>query len=110
MTYFLDTFCSTLEPVIKLIKAVLALVKFGIPIVLILLGTIDLGKAVMASKDDEMKKAQGVLIKRVIYAVAIFLLVTIVELVMNLVSTNSDAEANNWVSCWTGTTTSSSAG
>lgn len=109
MTYFLDTFCSTLEPVIKLIKAVLALVKFGIPIVLIVLGTIDLGKAVMASKDDEMKKAQGVLIKRVVYAVVIFLLVTIVELVMNLVSTNSDPDASNWFKCWTETTTSSSA-
>ena len=109
MTYFLDTFSTTLEPVIKLVKAVLALVKFGIPIVLILLGTVDLGKAVMASKDDEMKKAQGVLIKRVVYAVVIFLLVTIVELVMNLVSTNSDAEASNWLNCWNETTSSSSA-
>ena len=108
--YFLDVdFCGSLEPVIRLLTTVFKLLQWGIPIALILFGAIDLGKAVIASKEDEMKKAQGVLIKRVVYAVAIFLLVTVVELVMNLVSTNSDAEASNWLNCWTETTSSSSA-
>lgn len=110
MIYFLATFCEDLAPVIRLVKALLTLIKFGIPIVLIVLGTIDLGKAVIASKDDEMKKAQGILIKRVIYAVVIFLLVTIVELVMNLVSTNSNAEAGSWYDCWNTTSSSSVVG
>ncbi len=102
MLFLADT-CEALEPIIKLVKAFLNLIKFGIPIVLIVLGTIDLGKAVMASKDDEMKKAQTTLLKRVIYAVVIFLLVTIVQLVMGLVSSNANQEAISWQSCWNNT-------
>ena len=99
---FLD-YCDDLKPILITAKNVVNLIKFGIPIVLIVLGTIDLGKAVMASKDDEMKKAQTTLLKRVIYAVVIFLLVTIVQLVMGLVSSNANQEAISWQSCWNNT-------
>lgn len=97
---FLD-YCTDLEVILNIAHAAVNLIQFGIPIVLIIFGMIDLGKAVMAGKEDEMKKAQGTLIKRVIYAVAIFLVVFIVQLVMNIVS---DAGANtgqeNWYDCW----------
>jgi len=36
------------------------------------MGTIDLGKAVLASDDKEIKAAQGRLFKRVLYAAVIF--------------------------------------
>lgn len=94
-------YCSDLAPIIRLLHALLNIVQFAIPIVLILLGTIDLGKAVIASKDDEMKKAQTTLIKRVVYAVVIFLLVLIIKLVMNLVADNTQENSNSWVQCWT---------
>ena len=87
-------YCTELEPVIGILKAVVRLFQFGIPILLIIFGMIDLGKAVIASKEDEMKKAQGTLIKRAIYAVAVFLVVTIVSLVMGMVG------AEEWNDCW----------
>ena len=90
---FLD-WCSDLEPIINLLKNVIKLLQWGIPMVLILFGMIDLGKAVMAGKEDEMKKAQGTLIKRVIYAIAIFLVITIVTFVVGLVG------GPDWKSCW----------
>jgi p-aminobenzoyl-glutamate transporter AbgT len=100
--YFLDVdFCGSLGPVIKLLTTVFKLLQWGIPIVLILLGAIDLGKAVMASKEDEMKKAQSTLIKRVVYAVVIFFLFTIVGLVMGLVGdSETGAETESWSKCW----------
>ena len=101
---FLDE-CMGLEPVVRILVAVVNLLKFGIPILLIIFGMMDLGKAVMAGKEDEMKKAQGTLIKRFIYAVAVFLVVTLVQLVMNLVAgaeTDATGELTNgnWWSCW----------
>ena len=63
-------------------------------LMLILFGMIDLGKAVIAGKEDEMKKAQGTLIKRVIYAVAIFLVITIVTFVTGLIG------SKDWRECW----------
>ena len=97
--------CMGLLPLIKILVAVVNLLKFGIPILLIIFGMMDLGKAVMAGKEDEMKKAQGTLIKRFIYAVAVFLVVTLVQLVMGLVDEakteeTGDLTNGNWLKCW----------
>ena len=102
--YFMS-YCDDLAPIINLLKAVVGLIQFGIPIMLILFGIMDLGKAVMSSKEDEMKKAQGILIKRFIYAVAVFLIVWIVMLVMNIVADNANKDASadspdSWYECW----------
>ena len=100
--YFLG-YCSDLKPIIKILVAIIKLIQFGIPFVLILMGMLDLGKAVLSSKEDEMKKAQSTLIKRLIYAVAVFLVVTIVTLVMKLVNDaddNGDMHADDWKTCW----------
>lgn len=102
--YFLDA-CADLAPIINLIKhGVIPLIQIGIPIILILLGMLDLGKAVVASKEDEIKSAQKMLIKRCIYAIAIFFVVFIVTLVFNLLSTTGDDSITNdsisWKNCW----------
>ena len=52
--------CGGLLPIVRVIrKGVFPLVQLFIPIILIILGTIDLGKAVIASDDKEVKAAQG---------------------------------------------------
>lgn len=98
---FLDVKCDSLMPIIRLIRdGVIPLIQIGIPIILILLGMFDLGKAVMASKEDEIKSAQKLLIKRCIYAVAIFFVVFIVQLIFGLVDNSGDLGQSNWITCW----------
>lgn len=104
---FLDDMCTNLMPMIRLIRdGLIPLIQIGIPIILIVLGTIDLGKAVIASKEDEIKNAQKMLVKRAIYAVAVFFVVTIVTLVFSLLSTTKDPDVEgeegkiNWLTCW----------
>lgn len=98
-------YCSDLKPIISIIKTVLNLVRFAVPLVLIVIGTFDIFKAVVASKEDEIKAAQKLLIKRVVYAVIIFLIPTIVMLILNIVSDTKDKDNNSinqtdfW-SCW----------
>lgn len=89
-------FCSNedLQVIIGLVKTVVRLIQFAIPIMLIVWGLLDLGKAVIASKEDEMKKAQGNLIKRLMYAVLVFLIVTIVSFALGLVG------GTEWKTCW----------
>ena len=101
---FLDT-CDNILPLVRLIRnGIIPLIQIGIPIILIILGMLDLGKAVMASKEDEIKNAQKLLIKRCIYAVAIFFVVMIVQVVFGLLSSTGDAEigstSTNWAECW----------
>ncbi len=101
-------YCTDLTPLIKVIKAVLAVIQFVIPVLLIVLGTIDLGKAVISSDDKEVKAAQSRLIKRVIYAVAIFFVVLLVRLVMGIVGnsgvetvgTDEEVGSESWIDCW----------
>ena len=93
--------CGGLEPVIKLIKGLFTLIKIIVPIILIIMGAIDLTKAVMASDDKEIKAATSKLIKRTIAAVAVFFIVTLVDVVMGLVSDSGVDDGNaNLLSCW----------
>ena len=97
---FLDVNCSDIAGVIGLIHAVVGLIQFGIPFILIIYGLLDLGKAVMAGKEDEMKGAQKILIKRVMYAIATFIVVTLVVYIFGLIGQGSES---TWYSCWTQT-------
>lgn len=93
--------CTYLNPIISIIKTVLSIVQWAIPIVLIVIGTFDMMKAVVASKEDEIKAAQKLLIKRVVYAVVIFLIPTIVYFVFNIVSnTDGISGTGNFWDCW----------
>ncbi len=95
--------CQGLEPLVRIVKKLLTYVTIIIPIGLLLFGIIDLGKAVIASDDKEVKAAQSRLIKRVIYAVVIFLVPSLVTLIMNIVAVGADqseTDTTSWASCW----------
>lgn len=81
----LGGFCTDAGPILKFISTVFFVFKIVIPILLIVWGSIDLGKAVIAQKEEEIKSATGVLVKRLITAVVIFFLPTIVSLVFGLI-------------------------
>jgi len=98
-----DDNCGGLLPIVRLLrKGVYPIFQIGIPILLIVFGTIDLGKAVIASDEKEIKAAQSRLIKRCIYAVAVFFVVTLVSLIMDIVAKGNpnDANTTSWGDCW----------
>lgn len=57
--------------------------KIIVPILVILLGMLDFGKAVIASKEDEMRKAQATFIKRVLIGIVIFFVPMILDIIMH---------------------------
>lgn len=69
-----------------IIALIIRLIQVVVPILLIVWGMLDLGKAVMAQKDDEIKKGQQTFIKRLIAAAIVFFIIVIVELVVGLVA------------------------
>lgn len=66
----------------SLINEILQYPRIIVPILVIGLGIIDLSKAVLASKEDEMKKAQSTFIKRLIVGLAFFLLPIFIDIIM----------------------------
>ena len=70
----------------NLVHMLILLIQIFIPIVLIVLGMLDMGKAVLSNDEKTMKEAQGRLIKRIIYAIVVFLIVAIVKVVVGIVT------------------------
>lgn len=103
-TVDIDPNCQGLGFIVKIVKhGIFPILQIGIPIILIVLGTLDLGKAVISSDEKEVKAAQSRLMKRCIYAVAVFFIVTIVQLVFNLINNVAASNAGNltgWWTCW----------
>lgn len=69
-----------------LVSTAVLIIKIAVPILLIFFGMLDLGKAVVASKEDEIKKGQQMFVKRVISAVIVFFVIQIVQIIVNFVS------------------------
>ena len=61
---------------------VLKWIKYIIPVAVIILSTLDFIKAMAGEKDDELKKAQGRLVKRLIAAALIFLVPIIISFIL----------------------------
>lgn len=86
--------CTELESVIAIVKFILTIVQWVVPIILIVLGTIDLVKAVTQGKEEEIKKGQKILIQRIIAAVIVFLVPLIVSIIMGWLG------SSDWKTCW----------
>ena len=71
-----------------IVSTIVMLIKIAVPILLIIFGMLDLGKAVIAAKEDEIKKGQQTFIKRAIAAVIVFFVIQIVQIVVRFVSGN----------------------
>lgn len=87
-----EGFCATTANIWQIVGYVMLVFRIAIPILLIVYGALDLGKAVIASKDDEIKKATKGLTMRAIAAVAIFLIPTIVSFIFGMVTGFSNAK------------------
>ena len=77
------------------VKLVLRILQIAVPIGLILFGTIDMAKAVIAGDEKKMKEPQKPFIKRIVSAVIVFLIPYIVSVVVGLVTSNGDYKG-----CW----------
>lgn len=87
-------FCTNTFEVWQLVGRVLFVFKIVIPILLMIFGMIDLGKAVVGAKDDEIKKALKQLMMRAIAAVAIFLIPTIISFLFTIVDSFSEVQSD----------------
>ena len=82
-----------------LVSTVVTIFKVAVPILLVIFGMLDLGKAVVASKEDEIKKGQQTLIKRVIAAAIVFLVIMIVQALIRFLS-NGEASIMQCFNCF----------
>lgn len=82
------------------VSTIITLIKIAVPILLIIFGMLDLGKAVMAQKEDEIKKGQQTFIKRLIAAAIVFFIFVVVQLVVGIIAGDDKDDITNCLNCF----------
>ena len=70
------------------VSTIITVIKIVVPVLLIIFGMLDLGKAVIAAKEDEIKKGQQTFIKRALAAVIVFFVIQLAQIIFRFVSGN----------------------
>ena len=78
-------FCRDTAGIWKIFGYIVLVFKIVIPLLLIVFGMVDLGKAVVSSDDKAISKAVSSLIKRFIAAVVLFFVPTLVNALFNVI-------------------------
>ena len=83
--------CKDYETIAGIIKGAVRLICYAIPIIIIVLTVIDVAKvATSGNVDDKLKKETSQkAVTRLIYAVVVFLVPTVVSLIFNMLSSTS---------------------
>lgn len=87
-------FCQKLRPVWTIFGYIIFAIQIIVPLLLIISGMITMAKAVMEKDEKEIKKAQNLLVKKLIAAVIAFLVIAVVKLVVGLLS-----DGQGWQDC-----------
>lgn len=86
-------------PILEFVGVFVTILKWAIPAALIIFGTIDLGKAVIAQEEKKIKEAYGTLVKRAVAALIVFFLPGIVVFLVNQFSTTGTQVGGNATTC-----------
>ena len=90
----MSSLCTEAKDVLAFAGWILTFFKIAIPLLIIGLGMFDFGKAVVSSKDDEIKKSAKTLMYRAIAGVIIFFVPTLVLWLFSTVRGFNSAENN----------------
>ena len=96
--------CCNMKPFLNILRIVIHLLQFSVPLILLVFGTIDMVKAVASNDEKTAKNSLNIFVKRLIYGVLVFLAPFLVRLVLNIINNNilhgSDVNSINWLGCW----------
>ena len=74
--------------VVRIIHIIYNTIRWAVPAILIFIGMLDMAKAVTAQKEDDIKKAQSLLVKKAIAAALVFFIASIVLWIFGIINPN----------------------
>ena len=84
--------------IISFIGNIINTIKIIVPILLIIMGIVDMAKAVVSNDDKKMKESTKTFIKRTIYAVLVFFVIAIVQFVFKTLEKSMADKENDLLS------------
>lgn len=79
-------------------SSLINIVQVIVPVLLVLFGVLDLIKGMMSQKEDEIKKGQQALIKRLIIGIIVFLIIILVKFLVSALAEGTNNK-NNIIDC-----------
>ena len=85
----------------NVVHTIILIIQIAVPVLLVIMGMIDLFKGITAQKEDEIKKGQQMFIKRLVAAALVFFVVVIVKMVISFAAgQNSATNIMDCASCF----------
>ncbi len=84
----------------NVVHLIVVAIQVVVPILLIIWGMIDFAKAIIGQDEDKIKAGQKTFMKRLIAAVVVFLIITIVQLAIRLAA-SVGGDGNDAETAWT---------
>jgi hypothetical protein len=72
----------------------------AVPVVLVIMGSLDLFKGISAQKEDDIKKGRQMFVKRLIAAALVFFVFVIVKLVVGFAADGTGSKIMNCAQCF----------
>ena len=85
--------------ILRFIGRIINIIKVIVPVILIIMGMIDMAKATTASDEKQMQTARKMFMKRIIYAVMVLFVISIVQLVFTILEKSVFQKENDLLSC-----------
>lgn len=82
------------EKIPNTVSTIINIIKIAVPVLLVIFGSLDLMKGIIAAKDDEIKKGQQIFIKRLIAGALVFFVFVVVQFLISLVAGGKNERAN----------------
>lgn len=90
-----------MQMIMGIVITILDIIKFIVPIVLIIFCTIDIFKIIVSKKEDEIKKLRKDVLMKIVYCIIIYLIPFIVPFILKFASNIIPMEYDDsWKNCW----------
>ena len=84
----------------ELTRLFVTIVQIAVPVLLVIFGMLDLLKGITSQKEDEIKKGQQLLIKRIITGLIVFFTFVIVKVIISVVAESSSKNIVDCMDCF----------
>ena len=84
----------------KVVSIAYTVIQIAVPVVLVIVGSLDLFKGLSAQKEDDIKKGQQMFIKRLVVAALVFFVFVIVKVVISFVADSSSISIMDCAQCF----------
>ena len=86
---------------LRFVGRVINIIKVVTPIVLIIMGMVDMARATTANSEKDMDASRKRFMKRIVYAVMVFFVISVVQLLFSILQTSVFKNENNLLGCMT---------